>query len=146
MRNHSVVAVPTSFWIISILALAWNGLGLLAFISQQLMTPEVLSTLSEAEQHVISSTPQWVTIAFGTAVLFGALGSLALLFRKKLSIQFFLISMLAVFVQISHIFIIGSEIFQEKGWQMTIMPTAIVVVAIFLWRYAVRAHSKYWLS
>ncbi len=145
MKNHSQVPVPASFWIITVLALLWNGFGVMAYAARLLMTPETFAALPEIDQQLINTTPEWVNIAFGVAVIFGVLASLMLVFRKKLAINLFLISMLAVFVQMSHMFIL-SDMFQVKGWAMAAMPAAIIVVAIFLWRYAVSAHSKYWLN
>ncbi len=145
MTNHAQVPVPASFWIIAVIALLWNGLGVMAYASHLMMTPEAFNALSEADQQLMNATPEWVNIAFGVAVIFGMLASLVLLFRKKLAVNLFLISMLAVFVQMAHMFII-SDMFQVKGWEMAAMPAAIIVVAIFLWRYAASAHAKYWLN
>ena len=145
MKNHSLVPVPASFWVIAVLALVWNAIGVAAFIGQLMMTAETLASLPEVDQQLMNATPEWVNIAFGVAVIFGALASLVLLLRKRLASNLFLISMLAVFVQMSYMFIM-SDMFQVMGWEMAVMPAAIIVVAIFLWRYAASANSKYWLN
>ncbi len=145
MKNHSLVPVPILFWIIAGLALVWNAIGVMAFVGHISMTAETLATLPELDQQLINATPQWVNIAFGAAVIFGLLGCLALLFRKKLAINLLLISMLAVLVQMTHMFFI-SGVFQLKGWSMAGMPVAVILIAIFLWRYAIRAKLRHWLN
>jgi hypothetical protein len=74
-----------NFWIFSSLALVWNSMGVLAYISQTFMNQKVLLTLSKAEQHYFSSIPAWVTAAFATAVFAGVFGSIALLFKKRIA-------------------------------------------------------------
>ena len=65
---------PVWFWIVSVVALLWNMLGVIAFVGQMMMTPDMLAQLPEAQRVQIEARPMWATIAFGIAVFGGAIG------------------------------------------------------------------------
>ena len=74
-----------TFWIIGIIALIWNILGVVAYLMQAYMTQEDLLALPLEEQALYLDIPAWVTAAFALAVFGGLLGCLLLLLRKKLA-------------------------------------------------------------
>lgn len=79
-----------AFWIISVLALLWNLLGVMAYIMQVTMTPEALQALPAEQQALYTNVPAWATAAFAVAVWGSTLGCILLLLRKKLSTLFFI--------------------------------------------------------
>jgi hypothetical protein len=87
------------FWAIGLLGLAWNGIGLLNFIMQQ--NPANLEQMPELFRTIVATRPLWATIAFGLAVASGALGSILLLLRHKLSVPVFACSLIAM---VAHMF------------------------------------------
>ena len=48
--STSIIKTPTLFWVISILALIWNVMGVMAYLGQVYITDEVLASLPEAAQ------------------------------------------------------------------------------------------------
>ncbi len=68
----------------------------MAFISQMMMTPEMIAELPQAEQSVYNSVPMWATVAFACAVFGRALGSLALLMKKSLAEPLLMLSLAGV--------------------------------------------------
>ena len=66
---------PNFFWIISSIALLWNLIGCAAYLGMQMIPPELLETMPEAERTLMENTPVWATAAFAVAVWFGLLGS-----------------------------------------------------------------------
>ena len=146
MNSAVKVNPPLLFWLIAVLAMVWNGMGLMEYLNQMQMTAEDLAKLPAFEQQMRSSTPGWVNMAFGAAVIFGVLGSLTLLLRKSWASHLFLISMIAVLAQMSYLFFV-SGYFQVKGWglDVALMPVSIVIVALFLWSYGVKAYAKGWI-
>lgn len=137
--------VPTSFWVISSLAFVWNLMGVMAYIMQAYMSPESLAAMPEAEQALYINMPAWATGAFAIAVFGGALGSLLLLFRKRLAISILILSLLGVLVQMAHNFFL-SKSFEVYGPGGMIMPVMVIVVAFALVWYARMASAKSWLS
>ena len=65
---------PTWLKSVAWAALVWNLLGVIAFIMQLLMTPEMISKLPVDQQAAYSNTPLWSTLAFAVAVFAGTVG------------------------------------------------------------------------
>ncbi len=76
---------PVWFWIISILALIWNSMGVNQYLQQAYNTEAFKSMVSTEELEMISQLPTWYTAVFAIAVFAGALGCILLLLRKKLA-------------------------------------------------------------
>ncbi|UTD14392.1 hypothetical protein HER15_02420 [Tenacibaculum mesophilum] len=135
----------TLFWIIGIAALVWNGLGVMSYIGQAYMTDEVRAALPEAERALYENVPTWVTAAFAIAVFGGLLGSAFLLMRKKLARPMFLISLIAIVVQMSYNLFMSraSEVY---GPGSIIMPIMVIVIGVFLLMYSKKTIAKGWLS
>ena len=131
--------------IISYTAIAWNFLGLLAFIMQQLMTDEMIKSLPQAEQELYTSLPAWYVIAYGLAVFAGFLGSIFLLLRKKLSVTLFLVSLIGIFVQTFYTFFM-SNTFAVYGYRSAILPLFVIILAIFLYSYSKRLLQEGYLK
>jgi len=123
------------FWVIAVIALIWNIMGVMAYLAQAFMTDEAKALLPEAEQAMYSDIPAWVTAAFAFAVFGGFLGSLALLLRKKWATSLFLVSLLGIFVQQIYTFFVSDIMTDARAADM-VMPLMIVVVGIFLFYYS----------
>ena len=143
--SQSTSGAPKWFLIIGIGALVWNLLGVFAYIMQQTMSPADLAALSEAERNLYETTPAWATAAFAIAVHGGALGCLALVFKKSWALPLLVISLAAVLVQMVHTFFISNsiEVFGPGGM---IMPVMILVIAVYLVFLARSAKEKGWIS
>jgi hypothetical protein len=137
--------VPKSFWVIAVLAFVWNLIGVMAYIMQVNMTPEVIALLPEAEQALYANVPAWATGAFAIAVFGGLLGSLLLLFRKRLAISVFILSLIGVIVQMAYNIFLSKSI-EVYGPGGMIMPVMVIVIAVALVWYARKASSRNWLS
>lgn len=125
------VIKPTSlYWLISIIALLWNCIGVVAYLSQAYMTDEAIKILPEENQLYFSNVPAWVTAAFAVAVFGGFLGSIGLIIRKKWAYFLFVISFLALIAQHVYNFFIQNYV-EMTGSQM-ILPIVTFAVALFL--------------
>ena len=131
--------------IISYTAIAWNFLGLLAFIMQQLMTDEMIKSLPQAEQSLYTNLPAWYTVAYGLAVIAGFLGSIFLLLRKKISVSLYLLSLIGVLAQTFYTFFM-SNTFAVYGYSSAILPLFVVILAIFLYAYSKRLLQEGYLK
>ncbi|NNE31190.1 MAG: hypothetical protein HKN40_02350 [Winogradskyella sp.] len=132
---------PFWFWIVSVLALIWNGLGVMAYLTRAFATDEMIAALpKEAQAEYLAEYPAWYTAAFATAVFFGAIGSIALLIRKKWAHSLFVISAIGAIVQ--HIYIFINV---EMSSAQLIMPILVIVVCLYLIWFSKRATVKGWL-
>ncbi|MGY3794325.1 hypothetical protein [uncultured Aquimarina sp.] len=138
------IKIPIWFWIISVIALLWNLMGVMAYLAQAYMTDEILKTMPEADQNFYNNIPAWVTAVFAIAVFSGTLGSIALLIKKKWAIILFIISLVTVLAQQFYNFFIQD--FVALTGQRIYMPICIVVFGAFLIWFSKYANNKGWIS
>ena len=130
---------PVWFWIVSVIALLWNAMGVKQYLGQAYQTNSWRSALTDEQFEMISNFPVWLTAAFAIAVFAGLLGSLGLLLRKKWAYMLLVLSLIAVIAQMGYILIQG----HFDGIGMTI---SIIVFAIFLVWFSKKSISKGWIS
>jgi hypothetical protein len=145
MNEATGVQAPRSFWVISVVALVWNLLGLAAYVAQVTMTPDALAALPPDERALYENVPVWATSAYALAVNGGVLGCLLLLLRKSWAIPFLVVSLISVLVQMFHAFFLTNAL-AVYGPGITVMPSLVTAVAIFLVWYAVNAKNKGWIT
>ena len=135
----------TLFWIIGVVALVWNALGVMQYLGLAYMTDEVRAALPEAERALYENIPTWVTAAFAIAVFGGLIGSAFLLMKKKLARPMFLISLIAIVVQMSYnLFMSKAAEVYEPG--SIVMPIVVILIGVFLLMYSKKTIAKGWLS
>lgn len=135
-----------TFRLVAVLALAWNLIGLAMFWMQMNMTPEQLAELTEGQRKVNALMPQWLWWIDGIAVGTGVIASILLIMRKKLSVAFFMISLIAIVVLFGSGMVITDMIQNVGATEALTMPITVTVIAIALLWYARRANAKGWLS
>ncbi|PKQ44941.1 hypothetical protein [Confluentibacter flavum] len=137
MTNYKVKP-PVWFWIVSVIALFWNVMGVDQYLGQAYKTDRWRLALTEAQLEMASNLPAWLTAAFAIAVFTAVLGSIGLLLRKKWSYSLFIISLIAVIVQMGYVLAQG----HFYGIAMTI---SIIAFAVFLVWFSKKSISKDWI-
>jgi len=136
---------PIWFWIVSGLALLWNGMGVGKFLADVNTSAQDIAKMPQATQDMLASLPPWYMFAFGLAVIAGVLGCLSLLARKKWAAILLGLSLLGVLAQ-QAVFWIMTDIGKNlKGGEL-VMPILIPIVAIFLIWFARMSSAKSWLT
>lgn len=133
---------PVWFWIVSVFALLWNGLGVMAYLAQAFMTDQMIAELPKEQQaEFLVEHPAWYTAAFAIAVFCGALGCLSLLIRKKWAHILFILSALGAIIQ--HVYLFTTV---QMDIAAMIMPILIIVVCLLLIFFAKNSIAKGWLK
>ncbi|WP_368566259.1 hypothetical protein [Pseudoxanthomonas sp. UTMC 1351] len=145
MDNSLASVRPKSFWVIAIVALLWNLLGVAMFLMQVTASPEIVAAMPAKQRQVYEATPAWLNIAFAIAVFGGVLGALGLLLKKRWAVTFFLISLLALLAQIVGAYA-ATPVWEAYGLAGLAMPVLLVVIALLLWVYARKATIRGWLD
>lgn len=135
---------PIWFWVITVLTLVWNIMGVMAYLGQAYMPTEALTVLPQNEQDFYNNMPAWVTAAFAIAVFSGTLGCIALIFRKKWAYSLFIISIIGVIGQTTYNLFIQDYV--ELSGVRIIMPIMIIVIGVFLIWFSNYSQKKGWLS
>lgn len=142
----STINKPTTgFWVISIIALIWNLMGVMAYLGQAYMTDEMIAMLPENQQELYTNIPTWYTAAFAVAVFGGVLGCILLLLKKKLAKTVLLISFIGVIIQMYYNFFVSNsmEVYGPGG---AIMPIMVIIISVFLIWFAKHGIRKGWLK
>ena len=143
--TNSTNKPTTGFWVISVIALIWNLIGVMNYVGQAYMTDEMLASLPEAQQDLYQNIPAWVTAAFAIAVFGGTLGSLLLLLKKKLASIIFSISILAIIIQMAWVLFV-SKTLEVNGAMGALLPVLVIIIGAFLVSYSKKATANGWLS
>jgi hypothetical protein len=140
MNDETVGGIHWSFWIISVVTLIFNVMGVINYFVQ--MNADSLASFPESYRPIIEGRPAWATGAFAIAVFGGSLGCLLLLLRKSAAFYVLIASLFGVIVTMMHIFgVAGFSSFEI--WIGVLMQ--LVVTAFLIW-YSKLAERKGWTS
>ncbi len=145
MSKNPTTKPPAWFWVVSVLALLWNLLGVMNYLGNAFMKEAIKAEMTPEQVALMESTPAWVTAAFAIAVWFGAAGCVGLLLRKKWAKSTLGMSLIGVLVQTGYGFFMtnAAEVYgQTQAFIVPLMVIAIAVLLIFLARMAER---KLWI-
>jgi hypothetical protein len=136
------VKPPPWFWAISVLGLAWNLLGVGAFVNDIFFLDP--ATLDELQRDFYAGRPTWALAAYGAAVFGGALGCVALLLRRSWALPMLIICLVGIVLQNVHALALGNaiEVFGPGGLAL---PFMVFLVAVFLAWFAHYAGGRGWL-
>ena len=134
------------YWIIGVVALLWNALGVNAYLQEAYQTESFLAAYNTEQLALMNSTPAWVTAIFAIAVFSGTLGAFLLLLKKKLAVPLLLISFVTALVQMCYSFFATNSAELFGTFQGIVMPILIIIFSAFLVWYSKDAKAKGILS
>lgn len=135
---------PLRYWLVAIAMLAWNGMGVMAYIARATMTPDALAALPPSERAAYAAFPAWVTAAYAFAVFGGVSGCMLLLVRSRWALFVLLLSLLGVLAQTGYVVVVAGT-YPASGPRAVVVPVLAVAGASFLLWYARRAARRGWL-
>jgi hypothetical protein len=135
---------PKWFTAIAIVALLWNLLGCLVFVSDLQLSPQNLAKLSPAQQALYNARPSWAVAATALAVLGGAIGCIGLLIRKKWALVLFLLSLVGIVLQDFGLFAMANGA-ALAGSVAVVLQSLVPVIAIGLILLSRLAIARGWL-
>lgn len=138
--------IPTWYWVVAVLMLLWNLMGLMAFVGQTYMTEEMIAALPQDQQDLFNNTPGFMSIAFAAAVIGGTLGCIGLLLRKKWAYYLFILSLIGVLFQNVYGWLATNVIEVYGTGQAIIMPLLVIAIAVFLIWHSQQSIKKGWLN
>jgi hypothetical protein len=123
---------PWHVWVVAILTLLWNGSGAYTILMAQAGR---LPNLSADEAAYYASQPTWFVIVTDIALLSAVAAGFALLFRSRMAVSWFAISLAAIVVTNVYDLAAGtSRVYANQG--AMIVTCIIVVIAILQLFYA----------
>jgi len=132
---------PVHLWIVGVLALLWNAMGVWDYLATQTRYEPYMSQYSEVQLAYFYGFPAWVVAVWAISVFSGFLGAIALLLRRKWAVWLFALSLAGLVINSIYTFVLseGADVMGTVGAVMTLV---IFVVAIALWWYAKRMAAK----
>jgi hypothetical protein len=145
MNETTNLKPPTWFWIVAVMALLWNIMGVGAYLAQVTMSAEALEALAENERAMYENYPAWATSAFAIAVFSGLIASILLLLKKSSAKPLFIVSLIAVLIQSVHTFFISDSV-AVYGVQAFIMPALIIIILVYLISFCNKSKANGWIN
>ncbi len=136
-------AAPKWFLPVAIVALLWNLLGCMAYLSDVMLKPEDIAKLTPTQQALYAARPAWSVAATAIAVWAGAAGCLALILRRRWAKPLLLASLVGVIGQDIALFALSSARAQI-GMTAIVLQGLVLVVAIALVLLARKANARGW--
>lgn len=140
--------LPISFWIIGVLLLLWNLIGVMMFFFQMTADPATaFAEFSEDQRQLqidlISNYPIWAKAGFAIAVFAGLIGSILLLLKNKLARPVFILSLIGMAIQVIYTAPFIMRDLGISGPMGLIFPLMIWGIAIFAIWYSGRMAARY---
>jgi hypothetical protein len=138
MNEESKMSVPRWFWIFAIIALLWNLMGCMIFLSEVFAKEAMMESFTEEQKEWSRDIPFWIYVVFAISVVSGVMGSLALLVRRRLAVHCFAISFVAVVVQMGYTMLIagGLKVMGPSGAVMPLLVITLSIVWLCLAKYS----------
>ncbi len=144
--NSAQIKIPKWFWVLAVISLLWNIMGILSFFVHTFITDEALAKLPDNERALYSEYTICTTIIFAIATFGGLIGSLGLILKRKWAKIFFIISFLAIVPQMIHNVFFTKSIDVYGLAQATTMPVLVVLFGAFLIWFSNYSIKKNWLK
>ena len=128
------IKIPKWFWVLAVIFLLWNIMGILSFFGHTFINEEALAKLPDNERALYKDYPFWTTIIFAIATFGGLIGSIGLIQKRKWSKLFFIISFFAIVPQMIHnVFFTKSTEVYGTAQAITMTVLLVLIGAILIW-------------
>ena len=127
---------PWHLWTVGAVSLLWNAVGALDFTMTLSKNEAYLKQFTPEQQAYFLGFPPMVVLAWGVATWGSLLGSLLLLFRRKLAVQVNFAVLVGMAITFTHNFILTDGLKVMGGMGPVIFTAVIVVVGVLLFVYA----------
>jgi hypothetical protein len=136
---------PKWYLPVAILALLWNLLGCVAFLSDVTLKPEDVARMTPAQQALYAARPAWALAATAIAVWGGAAGCIALIARKRWALPLLAASLAGIVVQDVALFALTNAAAQA-GPAVLVLQGLVLLIAIGLVFLARKASARGWIG
>ena len=126
---------PIHLWIVGVLALLWNFMGVFDYLATQFKIESYMSAFTEEQLDYFYGFPSWAVAGWALAVWIGLAGTVGLLLRRKWSFVAFSISLAGLALSSLYTLVLTNGL-EIMGSTATVMTVIIWVVSIFLVWYS----------
>lgn len=140
------VKPPMWFWVLAILLLLWEAMGVYACVMQLRLGAASWPDAMEYDRRIYLSMPVWYNWIYVIATFGGLLGALALVLRRALAVPLYIISLVAIVVMFGYV--LGTtDMIAHKGFMAAAgFPIVIFLLGVLAVWLARTARARGWLS
>ncbi|KQC32445.1 hypothetical protein AAU57_03190 [Nonlabens sp. YIK11] len=132
------------FWIVAVLLLLWNIMGLLAFLTEAVAPQLMTETFNQEQLDMYNNRPSWYMYNFAIAVFAGTFSCIMLLARKKFAVTLAIFSFLAVLISTGYTVYSGA--LDLVGMSDKVLFYLVLVFDLILVLFAMFAARKRWIA
>lgn len=136
---------PKWFTPVAVMALLWNLIGVVAYLSDVMMSPEAIAQLEPGMRGLYESRTWWSTSATAIAVWGGSAGCVALLLRKGWARPVFIASLAGLIVQDVGM-MTTPDFMRIAGPPVLMLQAMVLCIAVALMFLAHLATTRGWLG
>ena len=131
------VKTPWHFWLIGVIALLFNSIGVFDFVMSMAQGAEYQASAGMTPDQIAhyQEMPGWMTVVWAVGVFGAFLASILLLLRRKLALPVFVMSLAAFLVSLLYTYVLtdGGAV---MGQQMAIASAVIAGLLVFFSWYS----------
>ena len=143
--TNSTNKPPIWFWIVGVITLIWNAMGVHGYISQAYKMKAFTDNYTPEQIEIMDAMPAWYSALFAIAVFSGVLGCVLLLLKKKLAKPILLLSFLSALIMMSY-FLFIADLKDVDFSTNKIFSYIVLAIAAFLVWFSRKSHSKGWIA
>ena len=133
--TQTTVKVPWHLWVIGVIALLFNSIGVFDFVMNMTQGAKYLASsgMTPAQIAHYEEMPMWMTAVWAIGVFGAFLASILLLLRRKVAFGVFVLSLSAFVISLLYTYVLtnGGAV---MGQQMAMVSAVIfVLLLLFCW-------------
>jgi hypothetical protein len=140
-----VEQAPKWYTPVAVVALLWNLLGCVAYLSDVMLTPEDIAKLSAAQQAMYAARPAWSIAATAIAVWGGAAGCIGLILRRRWALPLFIASLAGIVAQDVGMFALA-HVASSAGPGALVLQGLVLLIAVGLVLLTRQAMAREWIA
>lgn len=130
MLNDNVKKPTTLFWVVAVIFVLWNLIGCSMYVMEMTMSDAAYAEAFGPELAAVRDVyPTWGLAGYALAVWGGLLAAILFILRKRLSVSFFIFSLIMAIIGFVPTFT-NSVLKDAAGASFWVMPVVVVVIAI----------------
>ncbi len=126
---------PIHLWIVGVLSLLWNLMGVFDYLASQLELDFYLSQFTPEQLAYFNAIPAWAVAAWAFGVWGAFAGSIGLLLRRAWALWAFAVSIFGLLFSSIYSFVLSRGV-EVMGSGAMVFNGVIWLVAIFLFLYS----------
>lgn len=142
LRNRA----PVWFWIIAIVLLLWETIGVYACVTQVQMGAASWPAGMEYDRRIYLSMPFWYNGVYALATVSGLLGALLLVLRRALAVPFTIVSLVAIVVMFGYVFATTDMIVHKGFVQAAGFPVVIFLLGVLAVWVSRKGAARGWIA